>query len=459
MNGAAVFLGLLLTMTQALFALCPSERIWSNADHPLYVFLAWTPAADSLTRVMLLAIGLVAFCAFCVLRAVVTQADRRFLYANLFLLAVAGMNGVTLSTDIFSLWVFIEVAAVPSFILIAIKRDGPGLEGAYKYFLLSALASALLLSGIALLLLASGGTSFADLRQTMGSAAGSHALSLAGLALFTTGLLIKGGVMPFHGWLPDAYSSAPSPAAVLIAGIVTKTCGIYTILRLVTGISSTPSVLGWNHSVQIVLLTAGMLSVLAGALLAMGQNDFKRMLAYSSISQVGYIVLGAASGMWLGIAGAVLHLLNHSVFKSLLFVNAAAVEKQTGTVDMLKLGGLAARMPVTGVCSLIAFLSAAGIPPLAGFWSKLIIVLALWQGGYPVLSVLAILAGVLTLAYFLMLQRRVFFGQLVPACSSLREAPFWLLLPQILLSLITLGLGFGFPWLFRTFLMPLGSFL
>ena len=459
MNELAFVLGALFSLYQAILSLCPCESIWSNADHALYAFLAWTPSTDALTRVMLLSIGLVSMCAFFVLRGVVDNSDKRFLFANLFLLAIAGMNGLVLSTDLFTVWLFIEVTAVPSIILIAFNREGAGLEGAYKYFLLSAVASAFLLAAIALLLLSAGGTSFAEVRRAMGGQSASHIVSLAAMGLFAAGLLIKGGVMPFHGWLPDAYSSAPSPAAVLIAGIITKTCGIYTLIRLISGVISTPSVLGWTHSIQIVLLTAGMLSIIAGALLALGQSDFKRMLAYSSISQVGYIVLGAASGMWLGIAGAVFHILNHAVFKSLLFINAAAVEKQCGTLEMQKLGGLALRMPVTGTSSVIALLSAAGVPPLSGFWSKLIIVVALWQAGYALLAVLAILAGVLTLAYFLLLQRRVFFGQLAPGFESLREAPFFVALPQIILSLVTLGLGIGFPWLFGTFLMPLGSFL
>jgi multicomponent Na+:H+ antiporter subunit D len=183
------------------------------------------------------------------------------------------------------------------------------------------------------------------------------------------------------------------------------------------------------------------------------------MLAYSSISQVGYMVLGLGAGTVLGVAGAIFHLFNHATFKSLLFVNAAAVEQQTGTRDMNRMGGLAEKMPVTGWTSVIAFLSTAGIPPLAGFWSKLIIIVALWQAGHIVYAGLAVLASLLTLAYFLSMQRRVFFGKLAAGFENLKEANAWILIPACALALITLGIGIAIPWLFETFLLPIRSLL
>jgi multicomponent Na+:H+ antiporter subunit D len=196
-----------------------------------------------------------------------------------------------------------------------------------------------------------------------------------------------------------------------------------------------------------------------GALMALAQKDFKRMLAYSSISQVGYIILGLGAGPGLGFAGAVFHLFNHAVFKSLLFVNSAAVEQQSGTRDMDKLGGISARMPVTGTTSVLAMLSTAGIPPLSGFWSKLLIILAVWKAGHEGFAAVAVLASLLTLAYFLSMQRRVFFGKLTESCARLREAGFWALVPSLVLAGITIALGLLAPWLFGTFLLPVGSIL
>jgi len=273
------------------------------------------------------------------------------------------------------------------------------------------------------------------------------------VALFLAGLAVKAGIVPFHFWVPDAYASAPAPVSVLLAGIVTKTCGVYTLMRLVD------AVFGYTDPIRRVLLVSGVISIVAGAILALPQKDFKRMLAYSSISQVGYIILGLGAGPGLGFAGAVFHLFNHSIFKSLLFVNVAAVERQTGTRDMDQLGGLGSRMPVTSTSSVLALLSTAGIPPLAGFWSKILIIIGVWNAGQRIMASVAILASLLTLAYFLSMQRRVFFGKVSAACAEVKEAGGWALLPAILLALITVGLGLAIPWLFNTFLIPAGSIL
>ncbi len=317
--------------------------------------------------------------------------------------------------DLFSLYMFIEVTAVASFILIAFQRDTNALEGAFKYIILSATATIMMLLSISIMLMVVGDTSFAAAGSAVRQSQGNP-LVIVAIGLFICGLLIKGGVVPFHGWLPGAYSAAPAAASVLLAGIATKTSGIYALIRLTT------SVFANNESVNHILLLAGVISILVGAFAAMGQSDFKRMLAYSSISQVGYIILALGCGTNLAIVGAIFHLFNHSIFKSLLFVNSAAVEKQSGTTNMNKLGGLGTKMPVTNATSLIAFLSTAGVPPLAGFWSKLIIVIALWQNGLYAYATIAVLASVLTLAYLLMMQRKVFFGKLAEGLTNVKEA-------------------------------------
>jgi formate hydrogenlyase subunit 3/multisubunit Na+/H+ antiporter MnhD subunit len=305
---------------------------------------------------------------------------------------------------------------------------------------------------ISILLLAGGDTSFSTIGRVV-SQSGGNPLILFAIAIFMCGLFIKGGIVPFHGWLPAAYSAAPSAASILLAGIATKTSGIYALIRLTTSIFAN------NPSINHVLLLAGVVSIIVGAFAALGQNDFKRMLAYSSISQVGYIILGLGCGTNLGIIGAVFHLFNHSIFKSLLFVNSAAVEKQSGTTDMNKLGGLGSKMPVTNFTSLIAFLSTAGVPPLAGFWSKLIIILALWQNDLHTYAVIAVLASVLTLAYLLMMQRKVFFGILGSGLENVREAGAGIVLSASILAAITVGVGVFFPLLFNSVLTPISSFL
>ena len=432
-------------------------RVWlfSPATTSFFAFIAVKPFfTDSLTYIMLLAIAIVGCTAFMVRAHGKPEESKGFLFDNLLLLALTGMAGVVLASDLFTMYVFIEIVAVASYTLIAFDRDGRGLEGSFKYLIMSAIATLLMLTSLALLSLAGGSLQFGAVIELVRSGTQGTLVTLA-LALFMCGVFVKGGLMPFHGWLPDAYSSAPHAASVLLAGIVTKTSGIYTLMRVFGDIYQSNYTTGLGK----VILLIGAISIVAGALAALTQKDFKRMLAYSSISQVGYIVLGVGVGTPLGMAGAMLHLFNHAIFKSLLFVNAAAIESQTGKRDMDQLGGLGSRMPVTKTTSVLAMLSVAGIPPLSGFWSKLLIAVALYKvGSYGYLTVM-ILASVLTLGYFLHMQQRVFFGKLREGLEHVQEAGLWLLIPSIVLALITLGLGLTMPWLFETFLVPIRSIL
>jgi len=427
----------------------PWYRITEPAFSP---FFKVGLSIDSLTFVMLLCIEIVCLASLVVSRYTLIDRDQRFNFINLLIIASVGMNGIVMTRDIFSLYVFLEITAVSSVILIAFRRGKLALEGAFKYIMLSAVATILMLSAIALLLLVSGGTDFQAIHTSIMGFHKSRVIVFA-IGIFLTGLFIKAGLVPFHGWLPDAYASAPSAVSVLLAGIITKACGVYTLIRLCT------SVFGPSVSLNQVLMLAGTVSIVAGALAALGQQDFKRMLAYSSISQVGYSIVSLGCGTPLGLIGAVFHLFNHAIFKSLLFVNAAAVEERVSTTDMEKMGGLSSKMPVTSATSLIGFLSASGIPPFSGFWSKLIIVIALWQSGNRAYAVIALLAGVLTLAYLLLMQRRVFSGKLREGLQGVREAPFGFCLIALLLAAITVGVGIFFPVAYAVLFEPVRGVL
>jgi len=441
---------LAISALQAGITLFPQAPVWTSCERT-GAFLPFL-RVDGISMLMLLAIALVVLLSSVVSIALIRDEKQHFNFVNLVLLALLGMNGVVMVTDLFSLYVFLEIVGACSFILIALQLRREMFEGAFKYVVLSAIATMLMLTSIGILFLAAGDTSFSSLAHAI-STQRANTMVLFGVILFLTGLFIKGGVVPFHGWLPDAYSSAAAPVSILLAGIVTKVSGVYTLIRLVT------EVFGATPKTNQVILFVGALSIVVGALAALGQNDFKRMLAYSSISQIGYIIISLGTGSSLGIAGAVFHLFNHTIFKAQLFVNAAAVEEQTGSRDLGRMGGLAARMPITGVTSIVAFLSAAGIPPLAGFWSKLVIVVALMKSGHPVYMTIAILASLLTLAYFLTLQRRVFFGELVSEFENIREAGWLLTLPAVVFTLIIIATGLTIPFLFNTIILPIGRIL
>jgi len=445
MRKAAFWLCLLILSAQICLALFPAALSRLCGINALGSFLQFDFTADSLTRLLLLCIGIVLFAVLFVQRYIAKEEARFFNFVSMLLLTLAGMNGAVMVRDIFSLYVFLEITAVGSFILIAFNDDADSFEGSFKYMVLSMVATVLMLASIALLLVVSGDTSFSALRSAIQSSPNKVLIDIA-LAIFLCACFIKAGLMPFHGWLPDVYSSAPASVSVLLAGIVTKTVGVYTLMRIVG------SVFGFGGPIKNILLVVGALSVVLAAFAALGQNNFKRMLAYSSISQVGYIILGLGCGTALGAAGAMFHLFNHAMFKSLLFVNSAAVEHETGTRDMGKLSGLAQRMPLTGVTSILASLSAAGVPPLAGFWSKLLIIIALWMAGLHSYAVIAVLASILTLAYLLTMQRSVFFGELKGDLARVKESGFCMALPAVILAAITVGVGIAFPFVINIFI-------
>jgi multicomponent Na+:H+ antiporter subunit D len=442
----AVVAALLGAVQAATVAAIPAGVI-SRAGF-IDAFLHLNLRLTNLGLVMLLAIGLSLSAAAMVVQPMLTDARRRSNYVSVLLVCMVGMNGMVLVTDLFSLYVFLEVTSIASFILIAFSRQKHALEGAFKYIILSATATVFMLSAVALLLMMAGAVDFDSVAAAL-KTSGKMLPARIALGAFLCGLFIKGGLVPFHGWVLGAYSAAPAPTSVLLAGVVTKVSGIYALVRLT--VSVFPPSLPLNH----VLMLVGAVSIVVGALAALGQTDMKRLLAYSSISQVGYIVLGLGCGTDMAIAGAIFHVFNHAVFKSLLFVNAAAVEQRLGTTDMTRLGGLGGRMPLTSTTSVVGILSTAGIPPLAGFWSKLLIIVALWQAGFYFYAGLAVLFSVVTLAYLLVWQRRVFFGQTLPAMAGVREATGWLSVPEVVLAALTIVVGLVFPFLANTFLLRL----
>lgn len=447
----AFYLALALFAAQMVLAVFHQKLFLTSEVAGIDHFFRVDLSIDHLGVVALICMGIVSMSSLFVSRYMPLDESERFKFTNLLVLMSIGMCGIVMAKDIFSLYVFLEITAIASFILIAFKKDIGGLEGAFKYLILSAIATVFMLLSIAAILLVSKDTSFASITEAL-KVSGSQPVVIAAIAIFLCGLFIKGGVFPFHGWLPDAYASSPAPVSILLAGVVTKVAGIYTVMRVTMLFGSTASI---NN----VLLLLGTLSILVGAFAALGQDNFKRMLAYSSISQVGYIILGVGAGTPLGMAAAVFHFFNHAIFKSLLFVNAAALGKETGTVSMSKMGGLAERMPITGTTSVIGILSAAGIPPLAGFWSKLLIIVALWQAGRYSYAAIAVFAGVVTLGYLLTMQRKVFFGKLSAGLDNVKEAGFGIVMPSVILASIVVLTGLLFPFILQSFIIPVKEML
>jgi len=438
----------------ALFAYAVTGARGLLAGGALRQTFAWfgeplgiTVAVDSFSLFLLTVIALVSACVGLYSISYMAHYGSKASYYALLLMMVAGMNGLVLVTDLFQIYIFLEVAAIASYALVAFGRGHDELEAAFKYLMLSVVASAAVVVAIAILFGLTGGLSFAavgeGLRQLQAKAWGG-----AAAALFLLGFGLKAALVPFHAWLPDAPPSAPAPISAILSGLMIKISGVYAQTRVFF------AVFGLTPALSDVLVWTGTVSIVVAALLALKQTDMKRMLAYSSISQVGYVVLGLGLGTPLGIAGGLFHLLNHAVAKGLLFLTSGSVQQATGTRNLEEMGGLAKRMPVTATTSLIGSLSIAGVPPLGGFWSKLLIIMALVQARRPVLAVIAVLASVLTLWYYLIIQRRAFFGKLNERWAAVKEAPFWMAASTVILAVLCLVLGVLFSSVISTWIQP-----
>jgi len=404
-------------------------------------------AVDGLSLFMLMAIALITLCVGLYSINYMEHYGSKSVYYALLLMMMTGMNGLVLAADLFQVYLFLEVAAVASYALVAYGLEYEELEASFKYLMLSVVASAAILIAIAIIFGMTGGVGFAAVAEGLRALDSRAAVGFCS-ALFLFGFGLKAALVPFHAWLPDAHPSAPAPISAILSGLLIKVSGVYALTRIFF------NVFGLTPALSEVLMWTGMVSIVVAAFLAVGQPDMKRMLAYSSISQVGYIVLGIGLGTPLGIAGGLFHLFNHAVAKGLLFLNSGAVQQATGTRELDQMGGLAKRMPLTAGTSLVGALSITGVPPLAGFWSKLLIIIALVQARQGTLAVLAVLASVVTLWYYLILQRKAFFGKLEERWKNVKEAPFWMSLATVILALISIGVGIFFAATIRSWIQP-----
>ncbi len=431
----------------------------------------WSPAktlgiemiCDGLSKMMAVTINLVALVSIIFSKAYMRRFTKVWLFAALFLLMVSAMNAVVLAGDLFNMFVFLEVAAIASYALVAFGCEAEELEAAFKYLVLGTVGSAFILLGVAVLYSLTGQLNMGMVAALLPKAHGPAVL-LAAAALIA-GLSLKAAMVPFHAWLPDAHPSAPAPISAMLSGVLIKTSGVYALARVVF------NVFGPTGEYAVVLMVLGAVSMVVGVFLAIGQWDFKRLLAYSSISQVGYVVLalGAAAGVLArggdqAIAGLILlgglfHLFNHAAFKSLLFLSSGAIEQQTGTRQLKKMGGLARRMRVTGFCCRVGALSISGVPPFNGFFSKLIIIVGLALAGYYVLAALAGGVALMTLLTFIKVQRYALEGKPEGAITDVREAPPSMGLALVLLAIVCIAGGLAMVPLREYLLGPAGDIL
>ena len=343
-------------------------------------------------------------------------------YFTLFLMLAGGVMGLVLSGDIFNMFIMVEILTFAAVALTAFRNQAHGaLEAAFKYLVVGCIGSTCILVGVIMLYATAHTLNLAQLSAIIPG--NMNTSTKIAFALLYIGFSTKAFLVPFHPLAADAHGAAPASISVLISGVLTKS-GIYGVIRLTYFVFQTMGM----SAFQFLLVFIGCVSMFVCVTMALAQHDFKRLLAFHSISQIGYVLTAIGLCTALGFSAGIYHAMNHTLFKGLLFLAAGAVLHETGTTNLDDLGGLSKKMPFTTVMFLIGAFSISGIPPFNGFASKWMIYQACYQKaaetgniGYVVVTVVCLVTSVLTLASFVKVGQSVFFGQLPKKYENVKE--------------------------------------
>jgi len=446
----------------AVFALL--ARIWP-ANTLAYQLGDWpapygiTLVADPLSGFLLALTAVVAPLTLIYSVRHLNPPGQRVSYHTLFHFLLVGATGAFLTGDIFNLFVWFEVTLMASYGLVAFYSDRDGTLAATRYVVLNLVGSSLMLLAVGGLYGVTGTLNMADMARWLAAASPAEATPVLGLSLLLLAVFaLKAGLVPFQWWVPSAYAAAPAPAAAMLAGVAKKV-GVYAIIRVgfVVFAAADPTfTLGGLAGDLLaaygpVLFALAGASILVGGLVALDRPTFEETLAYSSIGQVGFIVLPLAVAAavpalrTVGVAAALVYTLNHALAKPLLFLVGGIVEDATGTTELDVLGGLAGRSPTLAGVFLVGGLSLVGIPPLAGFFGKLLVFRTAALGDATAALGVAVLGAVLTIAYVSRMWNRAFWGERTDAVASMTDPdPVRLAIVVVLAGcIVAVGVGFG----------------
>jgi len=372
--------------------------------------------------------------------------DKEVTFYTIFLLLITGLTGIVVTGDMFNLYVFLEISSLTAYALIAIG-DKRAPFSTFRYLIMGTIGACFYLIGVGYLYMVTGSLNMADLSRLLPELYQSKVV-LTAFAFIVIGICVKVALFPLHSWLPDAYSDAPSSVSALIAPTMTKVAA-YMLVRMLFFVFE-PSYATEILPVADMLAWLGAIAMIAGSAIAIAQTDLKRMLAYSSIAQVGYIVLGVGLANRLGLTGGLLHILNHAVMKACLFFVAGAIIYRTGIRNIKEFKQLYIKMPYTTAAFTIAAFSMIGIPPTAGFFSKLYLIMGSIDANQWVFVIVILLSSMLNLIYFINVVKHMYFPNLYqdeghgirteekPVRS---EAPLSMLVPTMVLAVAILVLG------------------
>ncbi len=353
-------------------------------------------------------------------------AEHHVLFYTAYLLCLAGLLGIAITGDAFNLFVFLEISSLSSYILIRLGRDRRALTAAYQYLIMGTIGATFILIGVGLMYMMTGTLNMADLGQRLPAVADTRTVRAA-LAFLTVGISLKLALFPLHLWLPNAYTYAPSVVTAFLAATATKVA-VYMLLRFLFTVFG--AALSFEEMlVYAILLPLALVAVFSASIVAIYQDNLKRMLAYSSVAQIGYMILGISFTSVTGLTAAILHLFNHALMKGALFLALGCVVYQLGSVRLADIAGLGRRMPWTFAAIVVGGLSVIGVPLTVGFISKWYLVLAALESGQWWVAVLVLIGSLLAVAYMWRIVEVAFFQPAPRREPQRREAPLSLLLP------------------------------
>jgi len=367
---------------------------------------------DGLSAVV---VALVAAVSLAVLAYAVRDDPGGTAFYTEYLLLVTGLSGMCVTADVFNLYVFLEISGLATYALVASAGTGRSAVAALKYLLFGTVAASLYLLGVGYALVATGTLNMAHLAVELARVGYDSPLVLASFGFIVVGLATKTALFPLHTWQPDAYDDSPDSVSALIAALV-STVAAYALLRILYTVY-TPAFFEAVPVARDALVAFACVSIVVGSVLAVAQSEVKRMLAYSSVSQYGLVVVGLAIGTRAAVFGAIVHLVGHAIMKGGLFVAAGTIDDLTGATTVDEYAGLADRFPVVGGASAVLMLAMVGVPPAVGFAGKWYIALGAVRAGTWPVAVVVFASTLLTLAYFAILVERMF---VAPASASVQ---------------------------------------
>ncbi|WP_434547921.1 monovalent cation/H+ antiporter subunit D family protein [Salinisphaera dokdonensis] len=412
-----------------------------------YAMGGWPPPfgielrLDALNTVILLLVtGIAAISAIYAKASVAAEIsrERAYLFYAAMLLCFCGLAGITVTGDAFNLFVFLEISSLSSYSLIAMGAKRRALLSAFQYLIMGTIGGTFLLIGIGFLYMMTGSLNMADIAERLPAVADTRTVE-AGLAFIVVGASLKFALFPLHVWLPNAYTYAPSSVSAFIAATATKVA-LYALMRFLFTVFGAAYAFG-ELPLGEVLLVLSVVAMLSGSLAAIFQTDVKRLLAWSSIAQIGYIVMGFALASTAGITASVVHMVNHGIIKGALFMAAGALFWRMRTISLNDIAGLGKDMPLTSAAFVVAGLSLIGVPATGGFISKWVLLEAVMEPGHYGLAVAILVSSLLALIYIGRVVEALYFREAPEGRSVQGEAPASMLIATWTLVLANIALG------------------